>query len=352
MATFPVLYAVASNGKVKQWEINVTSGPPPAIVITHGYKDGKQTTSERQVRTGKNIGKANETSALQQAILEAQSKFNSKVDEGYTENSDATPILLPMLAMDFTKRGKDIMFPCFVQPKLDGVRCLFSNGNMTSRTGKPFHLLHILSELKDVDIILDGELYADTDFQDIVSLVRRQTFTEETRKISFFVYDIVSDQPFSERIVKLRHFFRDRHFRHIKPVVTEICDRPDRVREFHDKYVREGYEGLMLRNAAGPYQINTRSKHLQKYKQFVDDEYKIIGFSQGEGIERGLVLWECETSDGKRFHVRPRGSHEQRAALFANAQKYVGKMLTVRYQELTLDGIPRFPVGIDIRDYE
>ena len=95
-----------------------------------------------------------------------------------------------------------------------------------------------------------------------------------------------------------------------------------------------------------------RSADLQKYKEFKDDEYKIVGFKEGDGIEKGCVIWVCETKDHKTFSVRPRGTHEQRAEAFKSASKAVGKKLTVRFQELTEDGIPRFPVGLAIRDYE
>ena len=78
----------------------------------------------------------------------------------------------------------------------------------------------------------------------------------------------------------------------------------------------------------------------------------VAGFTEGEGSEKGLVIWICKTKDGKPFNVRPRGTHEERAELFKKAKNYVGQKLTVRYQELSDDGIPRFPVGITFRDYE
>ena len=75
-------------------------------------------------------------------------------------------------------------------------------------------------------------------------------------------------------------------------------------------------------------------------------------FTEGEGLDKGLVIWICKTKEGRTFNVRPRGTHAERAEFFKNGQTYVGKMLTVRFQELTGDGIPRFPVGIAFRDYE
>jgi DNA ligase-1 len=123
------------------------------------------------------------------------------------------------------------------------------------------------------------------------------------------------------------------------------------MKESHARYVAEGYEGIMLRNATGVYR-GVRSKELQKYKEFQDDEYEVVDFRQGEGQEEGCVLWVCRTPSGIPFSVRPRGTREDRAVLYQKGADYVGQMLTVRFQELTDDGVPRFPVGIAFRDYE
>ena len=112
----------------------------------------------------------------------------------------------------------------------------------------------------------------------------------------------------------------------------------------------------MVRNKQGMYQLGARSYDLQKYKEFEDKEYKVTAFTDGQGLEKGLVIWTCETPEGKHFQVRPRGTHEERATIFKDVTKhpakYIGKELTVRFQELSDDGIPRFPVGLSFRDYE
>ena len=124
--------------------------------------------------------------------------------------------------------------------------------------------------------------------------------------------------------------------------------------EFYlDKYIKEGYEGLILRNKNGLYEENKRSYNLQKLKRFKDEEFKIINYTTpSEGKEVGCVIWECITKEGKKFSVRPEGNYNERKKLYKQGKKYIGKMLTVRYQELTNENIPRFPVGICIRDYE
>ena len=328
--------------------------------------------NEKTITAGKNIGKKNETTPEQQAASEARSTWDKKKTGGYAESLDdahvpgvadaaavaAHEAILPMLAHDYHKRGKDIKFPCFVQPKLDGVRCIFKNGVLTSRQGKVFpNMDHITQDLKDVDLVLDGELYSNTlNFQQFVGLVRKKKHNDAEkqllRQVKFHVYDCVNDKPFSERNESINNLFSKRLYAFSEPLLTEECKSKEDLKKFHDKYVAEGKEGLIIRNKDGLYQLAARSKDLQKYKEFEDAEFKVTGFTDGEGLEKGLVIWVCETSAGKSFHVRPRGTHEARAEIFNEAKDYVGKSLTVRYQELTEEGIPRFPVGVAFRDYE
>ena len=142
------------------------------------------------------------------------------------------------------------------------------------------------------------------------------------------------------------------NFRYSKLVKTEVADSVEDVKRLHVTYVSEGYEGIMLRNAGGRYAVGARSADLQKYKEFLDSEYKVVGYKEGEGLEAGCVIWLCQTAMGQQFACRPRGTREERQSLFANGPAYIGKPLTVRYQELTDEGLPRFPVGIAFRDYE
>ena len=123
------------------------------------------------------------------------------------------------------------------------------------------------------------------------------------------------------------------------------------MKEKHAEYVAAGYEGIMLRTRDGLYK-HSRSVDLLKYKEFLDGEYEVVGAEQGQGLEEGCVIWICRTAEGKTFHCRPRGTRESRSELFQKNEEYMGKHLTVRFQELTDEGIPRFPVGITFRDYE
>lgn len=368
---FPTLYSKSKGGKTQLWTIEVVKGPGDGATIksSYGYEGGAMQHNEKEITKGKV-----KRSAWEQAVSEAQSDWNKKKDKGYAENvgnahapgvaGDAAvaahKTILPMLAHDYHKRGKSIVFPAFVQAKLDGVRSIFHNGILSSRMGKPFTgLEHITGELgaaTAAGLILDGEVYSTTlPFQKFVGLVKKKKFTaadmEQLKQVNLWVYDCVNDKPFEERLAMLKAFFSTHSFTHVKLLPTEEAKSAADLKGFHDAYVAQGYEGLIVRNKKGLYHVNTRSADLQKYKEFEDEEYEVVGFTEGEGHEKGLVIWTCETK-GKKFNVRPRGTHEERAALFKEAATYVGKKLTVRFQELTGDGIPRFPVGIAFRDYE
>jgi len=380
--SFPTLYATASTGKEKIWRTRVKTldTGEAEIISSHGYVDGKMTETPRTISAGKNVGKKNATTPFQQAVAEAEASWNKKKDAGYKTRDEqeideenvlneetnvvTTTVPLPMLAHDYTKRSKDIQFPCYTQRKLDGVRCVaMPQKGLFSRNSKPFPgLANIKAEIDTLpsssNIILDGELYSDTlDFQEVVGLVKKANLskadTAKQQQIYLCVYDLVDEtNPYSKRKADLEQLFATHKFTSIRLLSTEECANKECIESMHNKYVEEGYEGLMLRNKAGLYSVGHRSKELQKYKHFQDEDYEIVGFLSGDGMEKGCVIWRCITPEGIEFTCRPRGTHEERRELFLRARPIVGKRLTVRFQELSNDGVPRFPVGIAIRDYE
>lgn len=389
MADFAPLFGEATTGKTKAWSIRVFDRDGCGVIeTTHGYVDGKKQVNEKVISEGKNIGKKNETTPLQQAINEARTAWTKKKESGYAPIAAAggagasamtidddiesvesggrgkgidEDVPLPMLAHDYNKRGKSFKFPCYVQRKYDGTRCVAMPGKgLFSRNRKQYpHMSHIVEEINRLpeSVVLDGELYSDTlTFQEIVGLVKRQTLKkgddEKQLQIKLHVYDIVNaTMPYESRMANLQLIFRRYKFKHLTLVDTLTCETEDKMKELHAQFVSEGFEGIMLRSGNGLYK-NSRSVDLLKYKEFFDDEYEVVGFKEGEGLESGCVLWICKTPEGRVFNCRPRGTRDDRVTLFGRGDEFVGKQLTVRYQELTDEGLPRFPVGITFRDYE
>jgi ATP-dependent DNA ligase len=413
----PMLYGVEKNGKVKTWDANIylkgtdMQNGHAFATIEHGQQDGKKQMAVRDYTEGKNIGKKNETTPLQQCIAETRKKWlDKKEKESYQETvptaTTATMMnqenetesqpqpqphiapsggkkYFPMLAQKFEPESKTakkhtISFPCFVQPKLDGLRCIIYRDSMTgeirrqSRTGTYFDtMMHIAQSLtpffqKFPDVVLDGELYtSDIPFEELAGLIKKKKLTDQDfirlSAIKYHIYDIVDEKSaYQKRYTDIKKMFAQvaastaSSPHELPPYIclvetTEAKTEAEFKAEF-SRFIEDGYEGIMLRNKGGMYRCNYRSHDLQKYKEFEEDEFRIIGFTQGDGRDKGTVIWVCETKEGKEFTVRPRGTMESRRKLFETGKKYVGKMLTVIYQELTEEGKPRFPVGKDIRE--
>jgi len=362
---FPQLYAFASTKKIKTWSIHVYENDEGHGVITrsHGYLDGKIQINSKIIKKGKNIGKSNETTPYEQAYSEAESEWKSKKDQNYQEEipkkGDTPNIILPMLAIDFNKRSHDIQYPAYVQPKLDGVRCLaIRKGDeivYQSRNGKLYETLKhltpiLLRHMFDGDIF-DGEIYTHGwSFQKLVSAVKKEN--EDTPQLQYWVYDYArTDMKYIERLHTIESLISMNDY--VKLLKSTEVYNKEQVEEYHDQFVREGYEGVIIRNIDGYYKFDYRSADLQKFKKFKDEEFVIAGFEEGTGLEEGCVIFVCVTEDGKQFRVRPKGSRELRRKWLQESEQIWGKQLTVRHQEpRSEDNIPRFPVGIAIRDYE
>ena len=131
---------------------------------------------------------------------------------------------------------------------------------------------------------------------------------------------------------------------------TEVNSR-EHLDELYGEYMEQGYEGQMIR-LDGPYE-NKRSSKLLKRKEFVDEEYTILGYEEGKGNRAGTIKhFKFKNKDGKEFNSNVKGSFEYLADLLEKADDLIGVDATVKYFNLTPDGVPRFPYVIAIRDYE
>jgi ATP-dependent DNA ligase len=383
--TFPILYICNHNNKIYQWKIEIIPNEDYYTIVTsHGEKDGKMVIHKKDIKEGKV-----KRSVLEQTVQEAKRKWeNKKEKELYVEklsNNQAISksiIVRPMLANTFSfdlykdpkSRAFKIGFPAYVQRKYDGIRCLayLKDGEviLESRKGIPFQNfvklkgeLALLFEYMPPNFYFDGELYTEKlDFEVISGLIRlhenkiKESDIELIDKIEYHIYDFYdANQPlltYEERLKNLTSFLKENTNSSslCKQVETIIVNKLQDVKTYHDKFVQAGYEGIMIRDMNGIYETNKRSKYLQKFKEFMEEEFVIVGFHEGTGDEKGAIIWDCKTKDNKTFAVRPKGTFESRQKLFLEGNKYIGKNLTVIFQEYSADGIPRFPVGKSIRD--
>lgn len=356
------IYKKTKTGATQEWTIEVVGNK----YRTHsGQVGGAITTNEWTVVYGKNVGKANGTTDREQCMKEAIAKRTKKLESGYFEdvnNIDTKQYFEPMLAAKWEDYKDKIEYPIYSQPKLDGIRCIITKDGMWSRNGKPIiSAPHIRESLNDVfkhypNLILDGELYADkfaNDFNAIVSLVKKTKPTTDDLKqsakhIEYHVYDIPSvNGTFKKRHIELTNLMLDFNFDCVKLVETHIVNNEDEFDKWYGNYIERGYEGQMLRTD-GLYE-NKRSKNLLKHKSFIDEEYTIIDIVEGEGNRTGTAgYFVFETVEGKPFKSNVKGTWEDTAKMLKDRKKLIGKEATVKYFNLTPDGIPRFPYVINI----
>ena len=121
---------------------------------------------------------------------------------------------------------------------------------------------------------------------------------------------------------------------------------------FHKIFTQQGHEGTMISDIASEYEVGQRSKNILTFKDYQTEEIEIDGAKTGHGPDANEVVWVCKTKDGHEFTVKPEGNIAQREEDYKNHEKFMGKMLTVRFQNLTALDVPRFPVGVVVRDYE
>lgn len=384
MTTLPTLYKKTSTGATEQWNIRVEGNQ---IITQYGQVGGKLQEAVEVVATGKNLGKKNETSPEQQAALQAQSEWNKKVErKGYVADqaraeageTDQEGGIQPMLAQPFKKHGHKISFPCFAQPKLDGIRCIAvvePDGQVTlwSRERKPFtatpHISEELESLKlPVGTVLDGELYLHelkNDFEKIVSIVRKQKPTEQdieqAKVLQYHVYDLPrypdwkgSPVSFNARNMMLSSL-RLSTAPSLVVVETVWVHNEDGLQKYFDMCRACEYEGCMARQQDGTYQEGKRSYFLQKLKEMDDNEYRIVDVKEGTGKMAGKAVFICEApedADDDTFDCKKDGPLDLLRGYWENPETCVGKLLTVQHQGFTKYKLPRFPVGKTIRDYE
>lgn len=378
MNGFKTLYGMSKQNKRLYWKIWIQQTDGVKVHTEYGEvgTNKPQYTKPTVFTKGKNIGKSNETTPLQQASQFAQRKWLDKRDkQGYSTSMNVSPKVYPMLANPLkASQLKTLEFPASAQPKLDGVRCIAywvdKQIKLFSRTGAEYTgLWQITRDIERImnvypNIVLDGELGSfpsegdkpKMSFQETCGYVKRKTKhpdDPEQSIIEFRVFDVFEQnnaQPWMKRLDMLSDI-RELSLEYVNVIETQQIMNTKEFMEYHKFNVSRGFEGTIYRKLSGVYRTKYRSKDLLKYKDMITEEYPIIGYQEGRGNDVGTVIWTVDVN-GKSTKVRPKGSREYRRELFENADHYMGKKLTVQYQELTDDGLPRFPVGIVVRDYE
>ena len=280
-------------------------------------------------------------------------------------------MIKPMLAHKFNINRVDYTQPegYYIQPKLDGVRCLFTANGAYSRNNKKFmNLKHIEMALKPFfeqqpNVVLDGELYnhkLKNDFEKIISLVRKQKPTEEDRRnaqhlVQFHCYDYVDGKYESYKTRMNNLVCSDIYNTSIRYVPAYKVRNHDDALYYHaNEFLSNGYEGSILRDGSALYK-HGRSYGLMKFKDFSDAEATIVGYEIGQGKRTGtLGKFLMMDDDGNRFGCPPgKGySYKDMAAMLKNIDDYIGQRATFTYFQRTNAGSYRHPLFKTIRNYE
>jgi DNA ligase-1 len=276
----------------------------------------------------------------------------------------------PMLAYPVSDKPIDYSKDIYMQPKLDGVRCVIQYDNSEvkaySRTGKEWkNIEHILFNLTpwfklNPDIILDGELYnhdLKNDFEKIISLVRKQKpddidMLESADMVQFHCYDIIDEtMTFAMRNEFIKQVVPRNHC--IKHVETMDVHSEEFAKDVHESCLEAGYEGSIVRTN-DVYKCG-RSWSLRKFKDFHDAEAYIVGYEAGKGKREGTIgKFIMQDEDGNKFGCPPgKGyNYKDMKYMLDNIHKYMGQTATFTYFERTKAGSYRHPLFKCIRNYE
>lgn len=351
------------------------------ITVAAGQLDGKITETYNVITEGKNIGRANETTVMEQTEFEAEAKWKKQQDKAYRETVEeareaAKASHKPMLANKWDdkqhtlKEGMEIA----IQPKLDGMRCLARKIDgevlLTSRAGKPIESVpHLNSELAAFMAngeTWDGELYVHgMAFEELMSICKKKAknLAPNYSIVQFHVFDVVdTEEKFIERTMATRALYDVSTYFHWVPTKMYTIQSRKQFEEYVNEQLKAfedaGYEGIIIRRLDLPYE-HKRSVQLIKVKTFHDEEFTIVGSEDGkkgsrkEGILQCFLL-ETENTKGEieTFKAALNGSEDKLRDMWSRRDEYVGELATVVYQEKSKYGIPRFPKVKAIRGKE
>lgn len=374
--------------KFKEFEINNNYKNLKIYIYTdYGQIDGKITeTIPTIIEVGKNLNKKNETTIITQSIIQMRNLYLKKIKSGYTLDLDnlsqesTNENIFPMAIHEYNKYKKYIKYPCYIQPKLDGIRIIAKYDKNTDtvlflsrRLNDIYGFDNIKQELKKIfeilpNVIIDGEFYNhNMNLQEISGIVRHQDINlDKKNQLQFYIFDfidIINNLTFEERINILYNVFSQiSNYKYLVITETSLVDNQEESDKLFKRYVKDKYEGIVYKNKDALYEYSNikeiRSNQYIKRKKHYDEEYKIVGFEGGiKGKDKNAIIFIMETPNNKQFKSVPNLSLEERKEMYILAKKnfdqlYKNKMATISFDDYSKDNIPLRAKFITIRDYE
>lgn len=367
--SWPTLYKTGKTGGEQFWSIRVEDRGDHAVIISaHGKVGGKIVEAPYPVREGKNAGRSNATTPLQQAVLMAESDFKKKKDKGYGEQRGGVDMslsggcLMPMLAKDYDEMNS---FDGWGQPKFNGGRTVASweNGRIKlgTRGAKEWgadlsHITTVLEEILEEGENFDGELYCHgATLGQIMSWAQKTR--PETQKLHLRVYDSVMAAKFSDRFDFVKSKLGSSGVGGVViPSETVKLNGHADVLQYYSDCIQAGYEGEIIRLDGFDYEPGRRSNNLLRLKEMKEAEYRIVRVNEGTGTWEGhAATVTCVTAEGATFDPTLKRSLEEKKAIWLNKNAYVGKWIKVQYFDLTRAKdrdslVPQFCVALDLAE--
>lgn len=282
------------------------------------------------------------------------------------------PNLIPefklMLAPNELPVITKVNYPIYIQPKLDGYRCVYKEGQLISRAGKSFGNKNLSSYFNNLfqvdDYVLDGELYVEGgDFNKLQTILNTYD-APLPNGLKYFVYDCMpkadwisqsTKKPYSERLKLLRTVLNNQVADHKKviDIANDLVETSKEAVDIYKKYLKDGYEGCMLKSPEGLYKwkrTTVKSGEMLKMKPFETIDLIIKGVYAGEGKFEGMAGGVDVDYNGVSVAIGSGFDVATRKALTAAPNDYIGKTIEVKYFEETEDGSLRFPTFVRFRE--
>lgn len=356
-----ILYTKQGN-KLRQW---CCFADGDEVVVIHGQVGGKQ-VEKRYTAEPKNQGRANATSAEQQAMLEVEAKVVKQLKNGYyrTQEEAINHVdFTPMKCLDFKDHAKKIVYPCYISAKLDGFRMMVDkNGQAWSKQGEPLEFPAHWEGLREVLTEVgggDGEVFCkDMSLQSIRSAYL--TPKEDTKRLEYWVYDVpVAGETFEERRERLNLLTTlvfEKGLSFVKLLVGIKVDNEEEAEGLYNKHVSDGYEGSVYRNLSGLYDFGKRSSGMFKRKPRPTNEALVISYALDKNDEPVFTVRAVNGDQvGVEFKLKmkiPDGIiiEGRNYRNKANADHLVGQHIEYAWENLSEDRVPCKPVGLCVRE--
>jgi len=360
---YETLYSRDSLGNIRIWKMEQNGSKYRTIA---GLQNGEQVTSEWTVAEGKNQGKKNETSSVEQATKEIEAKYKKQKKTGYFDdmnNVDDMSYIEPMLAKLYKDYSDKIDFSegeYILQCKFNGMRCVATKSGLFTRKGEKYlscpHIEKSLAPFfeKYPDAVLDGELFNNDlrqQLNEISKLIRRtvnisQDDLDRSEKlVRYYIYDGYDFGINKDCCYKERKKWIDSNvvnsYKYVMPVKDFAINSESDLDKYYSSFIDDGHEGVMLRYSNMGYE-HKRSKNLLKVKPEDSEEAVIVDIKEGTGNWSGTGKTITLDWNGKIFDASFKGSYEEAAQFFKERKKWIGQNVEFLYNGLTGKGTPNF----------